>query len=88
VSPACGFFGPKKDEVRGGWKNLCSEDLHNLYSSPNIIAMVKSRRMRWAGHTVCMVRSAYRILVGTPERKRLVWRLTRGWVVIIKMDPR
>jgi hypothetical protein len=44
-------FGPKRDEVRGDWRKLHNEELHNLYFSPNIIRMIKSRRMRWAGHT-------------------------------------
>jgi hypothetical protein len=45
-----GIFGPKRDEVRGGWKKLHNEELHNLYCSPSIIRMIKPRRMRWAGH--------------------------------------
>jgi hypothetical protein len=44
------IFGPKTDEVRGGWRKLHNEELHNLYSAPNIIRMIKSRRMNWAGH--------------------------------------
>jgi hypothetical protein len=44
------IFGPKRDEVTGGWRKLYNEELHNLYSSPSIIRMIKSRRMRWAGH--------------------------------------
>jgi hypothetical protein len=44
------IFGPKKDEVTGGWRKLHNEELHNLYSSPSIIGMIKSRRMRWAGY--------------------------------------
>jgi hypothetical protein len=44
------IFGPKRDEVMGEWRKLHSEELHNLYSSPDIITQVKSRRMRWAGH--------------------------------------
>jgi hypothetical protein len=44
------IFGPKRDEVTGGWRKLHNEELHNLYSSPSIIRMIKSRRMRWAGH--------------------------------------
>jgi hypothetical protein len=47
-------FGPKRDEVTGGWRRLHNEDLHNLYSSPNIITMIKSRRTRWAGHVARM----------------------------------
>jgi hypothetical protein len=48
------IFGPKRDEVTGGWRKLHNEELHNLYSSPSIIRMIKSRRMRWAGHVVRM----------------------------------
>jgi hypothetical protein len=50
------IFGPKRDEVTGDWKKLHNEELHNLYSSPNIIRMIKSRRMRWAGHVAQMGR--------------------------------
>jgi hypothetical protein len=50
------IFGPKRDEVTGGWRKLHNEDLHNLYSSPSIIRMTKSRRMRWAGHVARMGR--------------------------------
>jgi hypothetical protein len=58
------IFRPKRDEVTGGWRKLCNEELHNLYSSPNIISMIKSRRMRWAGHVARMGenRNSYRIL--------------------------
>jgi hypothetical protein len=64
-------FGPKRDEVIGGWRKLHNEELHNLYSSPSIITITKSRRMRWAGHVACMgkKRNAFRILVGKPEGK-------------------
>jgi hypothetical protein len=66
------IFGPKRDEVTGGWRKLHNEELHNLYSSPSIIRVNKSRRMRWAGHAARMGerRNAYRILVGKPEGKR------------------
>jgi hypothetical protein len=66
------IFGPKRDEVTGGWRKLHNEELHNLYSSPSIIRMLKSRRMRWAGHVARMgeKRNAYRKLVGKPEGKR------------------
>jgi hypothetical protein len=65
------IFGPKRAEVTGGWRKLHNEELHNLYSSPSVIGMVKSRRMRWAGHVARMgeQRNAYRILVGNPEGK-------------------
>jgi hypothetical protein len=67
---------------------LHNEELHNLYSSPNIIRMIKSRRMRWAGHVARMgeTRTASRILVGKPEGKRPLGRLRRRWVDNIKMD--
>jgi hypothetical protein len=60
------------DEVTGGWRKLHNEDLHNLYSSPSIIRMIKSRRMKWAGHVACMgtKRNTYRISIGKPEEKR------------------
>jgi hypothetical protein len=65
-------FGPKRDEVAGGWRKLHNEELHNLYSSPSIIRMVKSSRMKWTGHVAQMgeKRNAYGILVGKPEEKR------------------
>jgi hypothetical protein len=65
------IFGPKRDEVTGNWRKLHHEELHNLYSSPSIIRVIKTRRMRWAGHVVRMgeKRNAYRILVGKPEGK-------------------
>jgi hypothetical protein len=65
------IFGQQIDEVTGDWRKLHNEELHNVYSSSNIIRMIKSRRMRWAGHTARMgaKRNAYRILVGKPERK-------------------
>jgi hypothetical protein len=46
------IFGPKEEEVVGGWRRMHNEDLHNLYSSPNIITVIKTRRMRWTGHVV------------------------------------
>jgi hypothetical protein len=63
------IFGPKRDEVMGDWRTLHNEELHNLYSSPNIIRMIKSRRMRWAGHVARMGenRNVSRILMGRPE---------------------
>jgi hypothetical protein len=66
------IFGPKRDEVTGEWRKLHNEELHDLYFSPNIIRMIKSRRMRWAGHVARMgeKRNAYRILPGKPEGRR------------------
>jgi len=60
------IFGPKRDEVKGEWRKLHNEELHNLYSSPNIVRVIKSRRMRWAGHVARMGegRDVYRVLVG------------------------
>jgi hypothetical protein len=76
--------------VRGGWRKLHNEELHNLYSSPSIIRMIKSRRMRWAGNVGRMgaKRNAYTILVGKPEGKTLLGRPRRRWVDNIKMDLR
>jgi hypothetical protein len=82
------MFGLKMDEVRGGWRKLHNEELHNLYSSPRIIRMIKSRRMRWAGHVAWMGRSAYRILVEKPEGKRPLGRPRCRWVDNIKVDLR
>jgi hypothetical protein len=64
------IFGPKRDKVMRGWRKLHNEKLHNLYFSPNIIRMIKSRKMRWAGHVARMgkKRNAYRIFVGKPEK--------------------
>jgi hypothetical protein len=75
------IFGPKRDEVTGVWRKLHNEELHNLYSSPSIIRMIKSRRMRWAGHVARMKkRNAYRILVGNPVGKRPLGRPRRRYV--------
>jgi hypothetical protein len=75
--------GPKRDVVTGGWKGLCNEELHNFYSSPSIIRMIKSRRMRWAGHVDKWER---RLLVGKPEGKRSLRSSRHRWVDNIKMD--
>jgi len=72
-------FGPKRDEVRGEWRKLHNEELIGLYSIPNIVRVVKSRRMRWAGHVARMgeERGVYRVLVGKPEGKRPLGRPRR-----------
>jgi hypothetical protein len=84
------IFGPKRDEVTGGWRKLHNEELHNLYSSPSIIRMIESRRMRWAGHVARRgeKRNAYRILVRKPDGKRPLGRPRRRWVDNIKMGPK
>jgi hypothetical protein len=75
------IFGPKRDEMTGEWRKLHNQELHNLHSSPNIIRIIKSRRMRWAWHVARMgeKRNAYRILVGKPQGKRPLGRPRRRW---------
>jgi hypothetical protein len=82
------IFGPKGDEVEGGWRKLHNEELPDLYSSTSIIRIIKSRRMRWAGHVTRMgeKRNAYRFLVGKPEGKRPLGRRRRRWAGNIEMD--
>jgi hypothetical protein len=82
------IFGPKRDGVTGGWRKLHNEDLHDLYSSPSIIRIIKSRVMRWTGHVARMgvKRNVYRLLVGKPEGKRPLGRPRRRWIYNIKMD--
>jgi hypothetical protein len=84
------IFGPKRDEVTGEWRKLHSEELHNLYSSPDIIRQVMSRRMRWAGHVARTgeERKVYKALVGKPEGKRPLGRPRRRWEDWIRMDIR
>jgi hypothetical protein len=69
------MFGPKRDEVTGEWRKLHEEELNDLYSSPNIIRVIRSRRMKWKEHVVCMGnrRGAYGVLVGKPEGK-ITWK--------------
>ena len=70
------IFGPKRDKVTGEWKKLCNEELNDLYFSPNIIWVIRFRRMRWVGHMGRMGerRVVYRVLVGKPEGKRPLGR--------------
>jgi hypothetical protein len=84
------IFGPMTDEVTGEWRKLHNEELHNLYSSPNIIRQIKSRTRRWAGHVARMgeERKGYRVLVGKPERKRPLRRPRHRWEDGIRMDLR
>jgi hypothetical protein len=80
------ILGPRRDEVTGDWRKLHNEELHNLYSSPNIIRLIKSRMMRWTGHLAGLgeTRNAYRILVGKPEGKRPLRRPRRSEWTILK----
>ena len=66
------IFGSKSDEGTGEWRKIHNEELNNLYFSPNILRVIKSRRMRWAGHVASVGegRGVYRVLVGKPERKK------------------
>jgi len=72
------IFGPRKNEATGECRRLHYEELNDLYCSPNILLVIKSRRMRWAGHVACMgeEREVYRFLVGKPERRRPLGRST------------
>ena len=81
-------FGPKRDEVTGEWRKLHDEELSDLYSLPNIVRVVKSKRMRWAEHVARMGegRGVYRVLVEKPEGQRPLGRPRRRWEDNIKMD--
>ena len=83
-------FGPKRGELTGKWRKLHNEELRDLYSLPNIVGVVKSRRMRWAGHVARMGegRGVHRVLVEKPEGKRPLGRPRRRWEDNIKMDLR
>jgi hypothetical protein len=82
------IFGPKRDGVTEGWRKLHNEELHNLCPSRSIIRIIKSRRMRWAGHVTRMGenRNVCRLLVGKPEGKRPLGRSRRRWIDNIKME--
>jgi hypothetical protein len=84
------IFGLKRDEVTGDWRKLHNGELHNLYSSPDIIRQIKSRRVRWAGHVARMGegRNMYRVLVGKPEGKRPLESPRRRWEDGLKMGLR
>jgi len=82
------IFGPKRDEVKAEWIKLQNEELNDLYCSPNIVRVIKSRRMRWVGHVARMGErtGVYRVLVGKLEGKRPLGRPRRRWEDNIKMD--
>jgi len=83
-----GIFGPKRDEVTGEWRKLHNEELNNVYSSPNIVRVINSRRMRLVGHVALMGENGgvYRVLVGKPEGKRPLGRPRLRWEDNKKMD--
>ena len=78
------IFGPRRDEVTGEWRRLHNEEVNDLYSSPNIVRVIKSRIMRRAGH---VERGVYRVLAGKPEVRRPLGRPRCRWVDNIRMDP-
>jgi hypothetical protein len=82
------IFEPKRDEVTGEWRKLHNEELHDLYSSPSLIRIIKSRRMRWTGHVARMreKRNAYRLLVGKLKGRRRLGRPRRRWMDNIRMN--
>jgi len=82
------IFGPRSDEVTGEWRRLHNEELNDSYCSPNIVRVIKWRRMRWAGHVARMgdEKGVYRVLVGKPEGRRPPGRPRRRWVDNIRTD--
>jgi len=82
------IFGPRRDEVTGEWRKLHNEELNDLHSSPNIVRVIKSRKLRWTGHVAHMgeERGVYKFLVGKPEGRRPLGRPRRRWMDNIRMD--
>jgi len=82
-----GIFEPRRNEVTGEWRGMHNEGLNDLYSSPNIVRVIKLRRMRWAGHVARMSeeRGVYRVLLEKPEGRRPLGRPRRRWVDNIRM---
>jgi len=85
------IFGARRDEVMGQWRRLHNEELNDLYCSPNIVRVIKSKRMRWVGHVPRMgeERGVYRVLVGKPEGKRPLGDLgIDGWIILGRISRR
>ena len=82
------IFGPRRDEVTVEWGRLHNVEQNDLYPSPNIMRVIKPRRMGWAGHVAHMgeERGVYRVLVGKPAGKRPLGRSRRRWMDNIRMD--
>jgi hypothetical protein len=80
------IFGTKRDKATGEWRKLHNEELNDLYSSPSIFRVIKSRRMRWVRHVACMRERSVDVLVGKPEGKRPLGRRRHRWEDNIKMD--
>jgi hypothetical protein len=80
------IFGPRRNEVTREWRKLHNEELHELYSSPGIIRIIKARRMRCVGHVARMGENAYSLLVGKPEGSRTLGRPRRRWVANIRIN--
>jgi hypothetical protein len=82
------IFGPKRDKVTGEWRKLHNDELNNLYSSPNIVRVIKSRRMRWAGRVARMGKGklVYRVMVGKPEERRPLGRPRSRWEDNIRIN--
>jgi len=82
------IFGPRRDKVTGEWRRLHNEELNDLYPSPNIVRVIKSRRMRWVGHVARMgeERGVYRVMVEKPEGRRPLGKPRRRWLDNIRMD--
>jgi len=82
------IFRRKMHEVTGEWRQLQNEKFNDRYSTPNIIQVIKLRRIRWVGHAACMQkgRIVYRVLVGTPEGKRTLGRFRHQWEYNFEMD--
>jgi hypothetical protein len=84
------IFGPKMEEVAGGWRRLHNEELHKFYALPNIVRVMKSKRMKWVGHEILMEgkKYVYNILVSKPEGKKILGRSRRTREDNIRMDLR